>query len=306
MPATRPAKPITRQEIKRLLRQRSNVSSADSSGGSSSSTELEDTGVTAGTYGSATESATITVDAKGRITSAANTTITGGSSVTSVFTRTGAVVAVAGDYTADEVDYDNSGSGLTATDVQAAIDELETLTTAASLAYFVGASGAMDATINTDAAATKGVRFTPRVDITVDAVWAFIDQAATGDNYRAIIASLSDSTNTATVGTVIGTSPTQSNGLTTTQIDRFEFSSPLSLTAGTVYFAGVYFDQASGTAVCRLGGNSTTRHNPRMHAPVAQHGRFNYNTVGLTGGQSPTTALNDDNFTIALEGSYAP
>jgi len=45
--------------------------------------------------------------------------------VDSVFGRTGAVVAVAGDYDADQIDYDNTTSGLTATDVQAAIDELE-------------------------------------------------------------------------------------------------------------------------------------------------------------------------------------
>ena len=48
--------------------------------------------------------------------------------VDSVFGRTGTVVAVASDYDADQVDYDNSTSGLTATNVQAAIDELETLT----------------------------------------------------------------------------------------------------------------------------------------------------------------------------------
>ena len=44
--------------------------------------------------------------------------------VDSVFGRTGAVVAVAGDYDADQVDYDNATSELTATNVQAAIDEL--------------------------------------------------------------------------------------------------------------------------------------------------------------------------------------
>ncbi len=45
--------------------------------------------------------------------------------VASVFGRTGAVVAAASDYTAAEVDYVNGASGLTATDVQAAIDEVE-------------------------------------------------------------------------------------------------------------------------------------------------------------------------------------
>lgn len=44
--------------------------------------------------------------------------------VTSVFGRDGAVAAAAGDYDADQVDYDNTTSGMTATDVQDAIDEL--------------------------------------------------------------------------------------------------------------------------------------------------------------------------------------
>lgn len=45
--------------------------------------------------------------------------------VDSIFGRTGAVTATAGDYSADEVDYNNVLSGLTATDVQDAIDELQ-------------------------------------------------------------------------------------------------------------------------------------------------------------------------------------
>lgn len=44
--------------------------------------------------------------------------------VDSVFGRTGAVVAASGDYDADEVTYDNTTSGLTATEVQSAIDEI--------------------------------------------------------------------------------------------------------------------------------------------------------------------------------------
>jgi hypothetical protein len=48
-----------------------------------------------------------------------------GASVTSVFGRTGAVVAATSDYDANQIDYANATSGLTATDVQAAIDEVE-------------------------------------------------------------------------------------------------------------------------------------------------------------------------------------
>lgn len=46
--------------------------------------------------------------------------------VTSFNSRTGAVVPQASDYDAADIDYDNTLSGLTATDAQAAIDELQT------------------------------------------------------------------------------------------------------------------------------------------------------------------------------------
>lgn len=46
-------------------------------------------------------------------------------SVSSVFGRTGAIVATTGDYNANQINYNNATSGLTATNVQAAIDELD-------------------------------------------------------------------------------------------------------------------------------------------------------------------------------------
>lgn len=48
--------------------------------------------------------------------------------VTSFNSRTGAVVPTASDYDAADIDYDNTISGLTSTDVQSAIDELATAT----------------------------------------------------------------------------------------------------------------------------------------------------------------------------------
>jgi hypothetical protein len=61
---------------------------------------LNTTGVTAGTYGDGTHVPTLTVDVNGRITGASDTAINfPAAPVTSVFGRTGAVVATAGDYT---------------------------------------------------------------------------------------------------------------------------------------------------------------------------------------------------------------
>lgn len=48
----------------------------------------------------------------------------GSNAVTDVFGRTGNVIAEAGDYSADQVTYDNTTSGLTATNTKAAIDEV--------------------------------------------------------------------------------------------------------------------------------------------------------------------------------------
>jgi len=52
-------------------------------------------------------------------------TIESATYVNSFNSRTGAVLPAASDYDADQVDYDNATSGLTATDVQAAIDEVD-------------------------------------------------------------------------------------------------------------------------------------------------------------------------------------
>jgi len=52
-------------------------------------------------------------------------TIEGATYVNSFNSRTGAVTPASSDYDADQIDYDNTTSGLTATDAQAAIDEVE-------------------------------------------------------------------------------------------------------------------------------------------------------------------------------------
>jgi hypothetical protein len=82
-------------------------------GGGSFATTLANSGVAAGVYGGATSVPTITIDAKGRITNAANTTITGVSSIGSLlesakiivgdFNNQAAKVEMTGDITIDNV-----------------------------------------------------------------------------------------------------------------------------------------------------------------------------------------------------------
>ena len=45
--------------------------------------------------------------------------------ISSVFGRIGVIVATSGDYSADQIVYDNSGSSLSATDVKSALEELD-------------------------------------------------------------------------------------------------------------------------------------------------------------------------------------
>ena len=174
--------------------------------------------------------------------------------------------------------------------------------------WFRGMAGLGSApTIDVGARATKGTSITPRFDMTIDSVDALLDQAATGDNYYAIIAELSDASATATVSSVLATTTPQSNGTTNPHIDRFPLSSPVDLTAGSHYFIGLVFSQASGTAVCRAGRNSATGiTNIIMMAPVTQNRSMEYNTVGLSVAQAPTTTFPDVMYCAFPEGTYTP
>lgn len=68
-------------------------------------------------------------DALNDLVDAVQNLIIGAGAVTSVFGRAGAVIAVVGDYLASQIPYSNATSGLAATEVQAAIDELAAVPT---------------------------------------------------------------------------------------------------------------------------------------------------------------------------------
>jgi hypothetical protein len=94
-----------------------NVTNGDGQSGNPSYA-LADTAVVPGTYGDATHVARPTVDQQGRITACANVAIA--FPVTSVFGRTGAVVAQTGDYSASQI------SGLAAVATSGSASDLTT------------------------------------------------------------------------------------------------------------------------------------------------------------------------------------
>jgi len=106
------------------------------SGTTAITTTLANTAVTSGTYGDATHTVTFTVDGKGRLTAASSNAIT--YPVTSVFGRTGAVVANTGDYTAAQV-----GLGNVTNDAQV---KLSSFTAKGDL--IVGTGSSTDTTLN--------------------------------------------------------------------------------------------------------------------------------------------------------------
>lgn len=78
-----------------------------------------------------------------------------GDAVTSVFARTGAVVAASGDYTAADITVTPAG-GITAVEAQAALAELDTKKAALAGAVFTGAVTLAERKYATGAAATVG------------------------------------------------------------------------------------------------------------------------------------------------------
>ena len=113
--------------------------------------------------------------------------------VNSVFGRTGAVVAVASDYDATEIDFDNTSTGLAATETQAAIDEIFTLGHILSVwcAFDSVASSIIDG-LNASSITDGGVGL-PTVNFTTNLANAdyslsgmALDNRGVGENVRAV------------------------------------------------------------------------------------------------------------------------
>lgn len=154
--------------------------------------------------------------------------------------------------------------------------------------YFNGASFSQNGA-STSGSATKSIEIIPEVDIEVTAIWAFIDAAAGTDTHVGTLATCDSS---GVIGTVLGTTASNTTGSTDMRALKLEFASPISLTAGQRYCVAVSITSGVGTTALRVataGDGATSVWN--MDAPVdtLPSTSRQYNTTSLSASQSPNS-----------------
>lgn len=153
-----------------------------------------------------------------------------GDYVQSFNSRNGAVVPAASDYDADQIDYDNSTSGLSATDAQGAIDEVEGRVDTAETNIGNNATAISDHIADpTDAHAASAITNTPSGNLTATDVQGALNELQTDVDTRATSADLTAHTSASAgvhgvTGDVVGTSDTQT--LTNKTVQGADFQTP--------------------------------------------------------------------------------
>lgn len=210
--------------------------------------------------------------------------------------------------TAAIVTFDDTSTTIVADDVQEAIEALDAASGGGGVivqgAYFSGSTGSID-TASTAAFATKGIIFTPDVDMTINAVIGFIDAAATSEAHHAQIASLDGNTTAALVVASLGTSATVSSPTTNMRPYRFVFASPVALTAGTSYLIAVVNASNLGTTACRVGATAALSNNGwHLNAPgKTEYVTMSYNTINAAATDAADASNADAYFCITMEGT---
>lgn len=114
--------------------------------------------------------------------------------------------------------------------------------------------GASFSTNDTGAFATLANAFVPANNFTVDSIYAAFNNATIGNIYNAFIATIDGSGNiTGTIATATAFTTTA----TGVQQHEFDFSSPVTLTAGTNYIFALVITNGTGTSACRAIDTST-------------------------------------------------
>lgn len=263
---------------------------------------LSNSGATPGTYGSATQVAQVTIDAKGRVTAVSNVAISGGGGTSldveddgvtietsvGVINFTGAGVTVTSP-SAGQVDVAIPGGG-----------------GGGGGAYFNGFSGNVGS-LNGAGSAMKGMIITPDVNIDVSHVCGFVDGASAGLAHAGIIAEMTGTTASDTVVSVVGTTSSVNTVSTNLEPYRYPFASPVSLTAGTPYFIGIINQSSSGVTAVRLGSSSgsSSQAGVNNHPGDTTYSQVFFSSLTLSPGDPITSYTSGGYFTVWIDGYTA-
>jgi len=167
---------------------------------------------------------------------------------------------------------------------------------------FNGATGFFNF-IGTNARATKGGPITTRDAMTVDAVWFGIDPATAAENHRVEVWTMTGTLAAPVAGTLVASSNTVAVP-TAQDFYRFDFASSFALSATTNYLVVLVNMSGVGTTVCRAFECQVGTRAWQMNAPgLSVQFIHEYNTIGLTGGQTPTGSF-ASKYCFWLEGTF--
>ena len=162
--------------------------------------------------------------------------------------------------------------------------------------------------VSITAVATKGTVFTPRVNITVNAVWAINDSAGAGQSHRCVVADI-NSVAGGVIGAVTGTTNAYNSIDTNVRAVRYDFATPITMLAGVPYVVCLTNASGIGTTACRVGDTAQSATAVTsiwaMNAPGDSAVQIHdYATLTLAPAQVPTASNNTVQHTLWLEGTY--
>jgi hypothetical protein len=183
-----------------------------------------------------------------------------------------------------------------------AFADLPNLGALSGRSFITGATGSIS-TVTTTNFATKGLAFVPAADILVTAVLGFVNASAIGQGHYAQIARLAGASADAQVLEVLAATSSTPSTATTMTCYRYPFATPVTLLSGQPYLLSLSIATGTGTTALRLMSNAAgTATMWWLNAPgTTLSGAPQYNTIGLSPGQSPT-AFGTGIYGLAIEG----
>lgn len=151
--------------------------------------------------------------------------------------------------------------------------------------------------------ATRSIFAIPSIDLSITELRTMVQSASAGHQYIGQISTVNPGTGQ--IITVLATSNVASPGTTLPWECLLVFSSPVNLTAGTIYCFSISMISSTGTTACRAYFTSTGFILGMPHTPVTPPNTgANYGVTSLTNGQAASSIITSgDAYVITASGT---